>query len=373
MRRILVTGMTDNSGGVESVVMNYVRSLANNFHFDFWVSNEKCAFEDELKALGANVFHGRRYSDGFGAARKDMKKFFASNTSKYDLIWSNKSMLVNVDDIKFARKFRIPRIVTHAHNSSAMFDGIAGRAKAALHVRNRSIARSVSTDFLACSSGAGDYFFSDRTRASSAYRIVRNAIEFDDFAVNPTARNSKRDELEISAETKVIGFAGRLQYQKNPQFLLRTFAKYREKSPDSVLLVAGDGELRQECVSLAADLGLGDSVKFLGRRTDIRELYQAFDVLLLPSRFEGLPVVLVEAQAASLPCVVSDSVSEEVVLTDLINYLPLSAGEDVWAAAIASVLERSSIRSSTREEIISGGYEIATEARSLAKLFRERP
>jgi glycosyltransferase involved in cell wall biosynthesis len=362
---ILITGMTTNRGGVESLVFNYVSRLAGTIHFDFWCNNDRCAFEQELADLGCRVFHGTAYGKNYLRAHHDTETFFRERAKCYDVLWSNKSMLVNIDDLRLARQYGISRIILHSHNSQDMYSGAKGLVKSTLHRINRSSANRIATDYWACSRCAGRYFFTNEHLQSDHYLFIPNAVDAKKFTYNEQTRARKRNELGISADTTVVGFVGRLQYQKDPEFLMRIFAAFHELQQNSMLLVVGSGELEEDCKRIIRDAGLDAFVTFLGSRNDTDELYQAMDVFCLPSRFEGLPVVLLEAQAASLPSLVSTRVTQEAVATSLVSFESRKASPHIWACETQRLLTENPSRRSSTEQIKDAGFDIDTVIGSL--------
>lgn len=331
--KVLVTGMTTNHGGVESFLFNHISRIQSpELQFDFWCNNEQCTYEKDLIALGCNVFHGRSYgSDPIGAIH-DIKVFFREH--KYDILWENDSMLVHIDTLRSAKKNGIKRIILHSHNSKDMFSGLSGNAKSILHKLHRGQANRLATDYWACSSDAGKFFFTESNIHSRRYAFIPNAIDTANFSFNETDRLKKRLELGIANHTTVLGFVGRLQYQKNPEMLIDIFASYFHMNRDSLLLVVGTGELQEKCERMTREKGIASNVKFLGPRSDVPQLYQAMDAFCLPSRFEGLPVVLLEAQSAGLPCIVSDTITDEVACTPMFSRVGRDEGPNVWASRI---------------------------------------
>lgn len=367
-KKILVTGLTDNHGGVEQNVYNLVSRLSTDIQFDFWCSNSHCAFEDELTDLGCNVFHGAKYGQNAFQAFSDTHMFFSTHSHEYDALWSNKSMLVNIDDVISAQKYGIRRIILHARNPKNMFPGISGQLKGALHQLNKPVANRISTDYWACSLVAGAYFFNNRNLHSSLFHVIPNAVDIDKLTYDPALRQHKRSELNIADNSIVIGFVGRLQYQKDPEHLIRIFATFTSQNPDSKLLVVGDGELRSSCQILARRLEIENKVIFLGPRRDVAELYQAMDAFCLPSRFEGLGNVVIEAQAAGLPCVISDTIPSEARITNLCTVIHRTDSECVWADALDTAL-RNNDRMNMSSEICRADFEINTASQNIATLL----
>lgn len=367
-KRVLITGMTSNRGGVEAFLYNYVSYLVGTVKFDFWCNNESCAFEEELRQLGCGVFHGTSYGASIRKARADMLEFFEEHASDYDALWCNASMLVHIDELRFAKRYDIPKIILHSHNSHDMFSGVGGLIKACLHRVNRHLAYRLATDYWACSEEAAEYFFTPRNHSSQRYRFVPNAIDTTAFAFNQSVRDMKRKELGVADDAAVIGFVGRLDYQKDPELMIRIFDAFHARHHKSILLVVGDGILRDKCEAMIADSGLSSHVKFLGRRSDTAQLYQAMDVFCLPSRFEGLSVAAVEAQCSGLPCVIADTLSRKTAVTPLFTTVSREAPIEEWTRAIAEALHLGK-RFDMSKSVQTAGFEIVNAATVLGQCF----
>lgn len=366
---MLVTGLTSNPGGVEAVVVNFVRRLQGHIQFDFWANTDQIAFQEELEKLGCGVFRGASYSRNPMAAHRDLVKFLKEHAGKYDVLWSNKSMCANVDDLLSAKRAGIPRRIIHAHNSRDMFTGPVGRLKAIRHRRNVVRLARLATDFWTCSSGAAAYF-SPRVRCrANPYLIIHNAVDPMRYEFDPAARDRLRRELGIENSSPLVGFVGRLQFQKYPELAIDAFKVFRVRHPAAVLVMVGDGDLRSVCEAKVREAWLDGSVHFIGVRRDISEWYSAFDVLIMPSRFEGLPLAPVEAQAASLPVVASDAVPREAAFTDLVRFVPHNLEPDVWAESLAAAVESPRERGPMTEAVTAGGYDIVTESARVMHLL----
>ena len=201
------------------------------------------------------------------------------------------------------------------------------------------------------------------------YQIVNNAIDAVAYAYDPAKRIEMRQKLGLRDEL-VVGHVGRFNPQKNHLFLLDIFAVLLKKEPNAALLLIGGGEDMPKIQAKAQTLGIEEHVRFLGIRSDVADLMQAMDVFVFPSLYEGLPVTMVEAQAAGLPCLISDKVPSECILTNgLVDVLPLSAEPETWAAKILE--KRNLPRSDRRSEIAAHGFDITTEAVKLQKFYLE--
>ena len=200
----------------------------------------------------------------------------------------------------------------------------------------------------------------------ASYQIINNAIDVAAYTYDPTKREEMRRQLDLTDEL-AIGHVGRFNPQKNHPFLLDIFAALLKKEPDAVLLLAGGGEGMPKIQAKAQELGIAERVRFLGVRSDVADLMQAMDVFVFPSLYEGLGIALVEAQAAGLPCVVSDTIPHEAYLTDLVDSEKLSAPEEKWAEKILTM--RAVPRTDRREEIAAHGFDISTEAVKLQEFY----
>ena len=198
------------------------------------------------------------------------------------------------------------------------------------------------------------------------FQIMNNAIDAKKFIYNEEVRKQKRVELGVE-DKFVIGHVGRFNLQKNHEFLVKRFADFAKTNEDAVLVLIGNGELQEKIKEMAKEYGIETKVKFLGLREDIPQLLQAMDLFLFPSLFEGLPVTLVEAQAAGLPCVISDMITDEIMITDQISKVSLSGNTSLWNQEIAKY--RYSKRKNTIEDIIEHGFDIEKNARWLEEFY----
>ena len=247
--------------------------------------------------------------------------------------------------LKAAKKSGIPVRIAHSHNTSIDKD-----FKYPLKQYFRHRIPSVATDYCACGKEAGKFLFGDKD-----FTFIPNAIEIQNFTFNEKVRVNKRNELGIHDEY-VIGHVGRLSYQKNHKFLIRIFSAFVNQYPNSILLLIGVGEKEEEIKNQVKELGLENKVKFLGSRSDVNELYQAMDVFVMPSLFEGVPVVGIEAQFSDLPCVFSTRVPSEVRFNSKTKFIDLDASIDQWVEEI--IKTKNQARKSDSEELKNSIYDI---------------
>ncbi|MDR1533911.1 MAG: glycosyltransferase [Planctomycetota bacterium] len=357
--------VANRGSGVTRYILENWRFLADEFVFDFATRSPALDFAEEALAKGGRL---HRLS---GTSGENEERFIwemeAILDSGYAAVHLHTSFWSGFLAERLARERGTPVIAVHAHSTMADLEDPGEREAAVrLHERlKREFTPELATHFCACSAAAAAWLFGpqiDRGRI----RILKNAVDLDKFAFNPGVRERVRKELGLG-DSPVLGYAGRFSYQKNPEMLLEIFRLVQIRNPRARLLLAGDGPRLEPVRRLAGELSLTGKALFLGRRGDVAELLQAMDVFLLPSRFEGLGLALVEAQAAGLRCLASERVPVEAKLTPLLTFLPLDPG--VWAEA---ALEPDSGRD--RREgaalVAEAGYSLQEAAKILARLYR---
>ena len=296
-------------GGVESVIMNYYRHLDHSkVQFDFICDEDSTRIPyDEIKKLGGRVFLVPKYQN-LPKYLKALEKLFKEN--QYRIVHSNINTL-SVFPLYAAKKAGVPIRISHSHSTSNPKEWKRNLIKNIL----RPFSKRYATDYFACSELAGRYLFGNKSFDQGKVKIIHNAIDIDKFKFDEVARKKLRKEFGIKDSTIVVGHVGRFVQQKNHTFLVDVFKGYHKKNPDSKLLLVGSGPLEDEIKKKVERLDLKDSVLFRGQRDDINKLYSVMDVFCLPSLYEGLPVVGVEAQAAGLPTIFSNRISKEVIVS----------------------------------------------------------
>lgn len=365
--RILQWGMTDNIGGMETFLMGVYRNIdRSRLQFDFLTAHDRnIAFADEIESLGGRIFritYGQRENPL--KARSCLDEFFRDHPEIRG-IHMHSCFMTYALPLVYAKRHGVPIRIYHSHNSGDMYTSHNPLRGILEHMTRRTVGRS-ATELFACSDEAGRYMFHDLP-----FRSIHNGIDTERFAFDRTVRQQVRQELGLQ-DRFVIGMVGRLQYQKNPQWALQVFAQVRRMRDDAVLCLVGDGPDREEVRSLAEDLGVEDSVLFLGIRRDTQRLYQAFDTYLMTSRFEGLPVVLIEAQCAGLPCLVSDSVSREAAVTDLVRFVSLDRSAQEWAKTLIDHAAAEDARQSRKDVLQTKGYDSHIVAKQLEQYYLNR-
>lgn len=359
--RVLQVFTILNRGGAETMIMNYYRNIdRSKVQFDFLVHrSEKGVFEVEIENLGGRIYRMPPvHPKYFSIYQKELRRFLSEH-QEYKIIHGNFSEL-GYFLYKEAKKQGVPTIICHAHNSKMSLD-----LKAPFRFYWKHACRKYITHMFSCSGPASRWFFGSANDTKTI--MMRNAIETKKFSFN--SRKTKEIKLALGIADKfVIGHVGRFNIQKNHSFIIDIFHEVRKKCANAVLIFVGKGELEQKIAQKADSLGLKESVVFLGARADVNEIMQAFDVFLFPSLFEGLPVTMVEAQAAGLKCIISDTIPAEVRITDLVEFISLTQPADYWAERILTYKEGYP-RKDMYDEIVNSGYDIEKNAKWLEDLY----
>lgn len=343
-------------GGLETMLMNYYRHIdREKIQFDFLVHRDfEAAYDQEIMKLGGKIYRLPRLNPISFYYKKKLDNFFSDYT-EYRIVHSHLDCMSAIP-LKFAKKNNIPVRIAHSHSSSQTKD-----KKYYLKLYYKSKIKKYATGLFACSEAAGQWMFN-----TNHFHILNNAIDTEQYIYNPTVREFERKNLGIAKETIVIGHVGRFAPPKNHKYLIELFDLVRKKMPNTVLLLVGDGELRSQSERQVKELGLEGKVIFTGQRSDVSKLLQTMDVFVFPSIYEGLPVSLIEAQAAGLPCLISDKVPIECKKTDLVKQEMLD-DMNKWVDLIISA--RKVIRRDTSDEIRKAGFDINSNAKKLEDFY----
>lgn len=357
-----------NRGGAETLVMNYYRKIdRTKVQFDFMVHRqERGAYDDEIEALGGRIFRMSPISPStLWKYQQELRLFFKSHP-EYRIIHAHMSEL-GYFAFNEAKKYGVPVRICHAHSAPVFFNEIF-KEKIKLLPREilARLIRNLSTDFFACSKEAGLWLFGRRKQ----FIVMKNAIDASHFAYD--ANKAKYIRKEYGWDDKfVIGHVGRFCPPKNHQFLVDIFNEIQKDIPQSVLVLIGDGPLKEQIQRKVDSLSLANKVFFLGERGDANLFYQAFNIFLFPSLYEGFGNVLLEAQASGLLSFTSkDVVPLDAKVTSLLHYIPLSCTSSEWKNIILS--HRRYERTDTFREIVSQGFDIAENASWLCDFYLKK-
>lgn len=348
-------------GGVEAVVMNYYRNIdRNKIQFDFICDEDSTYIPyEEIEALGGRVILVPPYQHVI-AYHKSLKKVLENG--HYAIAHSHINA-ISVFSLWAARSAGVPVRIAHSHSTTNKHETAKNLFKKVL----RPFSRVFATSYMACSELAGRWLFGDKPFNRGLVYVLNNAIDLSRFTFDPSMRMRMRAELGVAEDTLVIGNVGRFVRQKNQFFLLDIFREVRKENPNSLLMLIGQGPLERELRVKARQLGLSDSVLFLGQRDDVQNLYQAMDVFCLPSLYEGFGMVAVEAQVAGLPCVVSREVPCAVDISHHVDFVGLEKSPAVWARHLLAA-DRST-RNDNAMQARAAGFDIAEESKKLEQYY----
>lgn len=346
-------------GGIETFVMSYYRQIdRNRVQFDFALHYaEPSPIEEEALDMGARIFHFTVREDG--NIRKYARQLSDLLTEHDYRIMHGHMPGLAPTYFHVARRMGLSTRIAHSH--------VTATEPTAKGFALRQVMRLIkyeASEYFACSKEAGEFMFGNRP-----FSVIRNAIDTSRFAFRPQVRARAREALGLSDSNIVFGHVGRFNPQKNHSHLIRVFAEILKNRPESMLLLVGDGPLEDDCKMLASQLGVADKIMFYGRSEDPELLYQAMDVFMMPSIFEGLGIACVEAQCAGLPCVVSSVVPREVKLTDEVEFIDLDTSYDVWATSALMAAERRDVRRDQSQRIAKMHYDIEQEAKALQERY----
>lgn len=350
-------------GGVEAVILNYFRNInKSKFVFDFVIDSDSTDnnFINEIQELGGTIIKCPPYQK-LHKYNKFLYKLFKEK--KYDIVHSNINTL-SVFPLRMAEKAGIKIRIAHSHSTSNPKEWKKNLLKNIL----RPFSKKYANVYFACSELAGRYLFGNKTFDEGKVVIINNAINLDKFKYNEEKRKEIRKKLNIKNDTFVIGNIGRFVAQKNHTFLIDIFNEMHKENENSVLLLIGQGMLQNEIKEKVDKLGLANSVKFIGQVTNANDYYNAMDVFVLPSLYEGLPVVGVEAQASGLLCELSNEMTKETKILSTTNFIDLNLPAKKWAKNIIEDYDKFE-RKNVSKEFENNGFNVKKEAIKLEKKY----
>lgn len=362
--RILQVIGSMNRGGAEAMLMNYYRNIdRTKVQFDF-VENasDSAAYDEEIRSLGGRIYHCPRYNGkNHFTYTKWWNCFFKAHKDEYHIIHGHLGSTAAIY-LSIAKKYGVYSIA-HSHNTN-----LKKSLSDILYAVFAYPTRFIADYYFTCSKAAGISRYGKKVgNNGNRCTVLPNAIDINKFIFDGSIRRKMRDSLGIKETQFVIGNISRFSEQKNHLFLLDVFESVREKVPDAVLLLVGDGERRVQLEAYIAEKKLQSNVILTGIQPNTWDFYQAMDVFLMPSLYEGLPVSMVEAQTAGLPCCVSANVPREAAITDLVQFRDLNDSAEKWGDW---VIECSKIpRRNTMLDIQQAGYDISITSKWLENFY----
>lgn len=366
MNKVRVLQILDelNTGGAEKIVTSYYKHIDHDiFQWDFVITKyddlqKRGLLEDFVEKSGGNIFRVTRKRESYLKNIKDTEEVIRNG--RYDIVHSHLDEL-SYPYLHSAKKCEVPVRICHSHLAGAK----RGKSVEVLCKIYKPLLDGVVTDRFACGEMAGRALWGNKS-----FHIMKNAIEVDDFKFNEEKRIRLRNKYNCQNKV-VLGTVGRLSYQKNSIYLIDIFKEYHYHNTNSVLWIIGEGDLKDQVINQIEKYNLEDSVKLFGARDDVSDLLNAMDVFLLPSIFEGLPIVLVEAQCNGLPCVVSNNVTREVKVNDKVAYLDLNELSN-WRNTIIKFTSKTADRAAGAKRIEDAGYDISSASKNLQDYYLRR-
>lgn len=352
-----------NRGGAETLVVNILENIdKNNYDFDFLVFEEKhYDYEDKIKELGGRVIRLQ------GPTEVGMFKFVHNlrklcMEEKYDVVHAH--TLFNCGPSVFAAWLgKVPTRISHSHNTKVL-EKNSSIIKRIYFLIAKVLLNIFSTDKIACGIEAGKFLF-----FTNSFLVINNGIDVNKFRFDISTKNFLKSKFSIEKDALVIGNIGRLNHQKNQLFILEVFENLLKVKENAYLFILGEGGLKLELQTLIKERGIEKRVFMLGNVNNANEFYSLFDLFVFPSLFEGVPLTLVEAQSNGLPIICSDRVSDEVNLTNEIDFLSLEKGVDYWVDYISKYTKK---RYDKTELIIDKGYDIKTTVNTINEIYTRR-
>lgn len=380
VRVLHVLGNT-NLGGAESRIMDLYRHTdRNRVQFDFLVhSGEEGFYEKEIRELGGRIFRVPRFRIyNYFSYRKALKEFFQEH-HEFALVQGHMTSTAAIY-LPIAKKAGVKKTAAHAR-SAGVDKGLKG-------TMTRFLRRNLAdkADYLfTCSELAGISVYGEKAVREGKTIFIPNAIDCAGFTFDPEKRKKMREELGLT-DAIIIGHVGRFHYAKNHEYLLRVFAELCRMSAgagDSTaetgadqkyhLILLGEGPLMEDTRKLAEELGVADRVHFLGNHKNIADYYQAMDYFVYPSRYEGMPGTIVEAQASGLPCLMSDTICREVIVTELVETMSIEKEPKVWAEELQRRIDALVSKQENREKyaakMAATGFDVQAQAERMMRFY----
>jgi glycosyltransferase involved in cell wall biosynthesis len=365
IRILYVNGGIMSRGGIESFMMNYYRNFEKEkVQVDFIVHGfEKGVYDDEIKSMGGKIYNVPIKSQDYFGNIKALNKIFRSGN--YKMVHSHMDAM-NTVVLKQAKKCGIPIRIAHSHNTMHLTNN---RIKYLVNEYARKNITKYATHYFACSEPAASWLFGNSNVGEKRVMYIKNAIDLETYQFDREARDNIRREYNLNNRF-VIGHVGRFDYQKNHLFLIDIFNDILKECPNASLFLIGDGHLRKQIENRISELNLSDKVILAGIKDNVNRVMNAFDVFCFPSHFEGLGIVLVEAQANGLRCITSNGVPREVDISGETQFINLKDPRENWVNSLLDVRENPN-RNVDYKYFINAGYSIFNESLKLQNIYLE--
>lgn len=365
MKRLLciVSGM--NTGGAETFLMKLYRNVNREmYQMDFCVNiKEEGYYDKEILELGGKIYHIPSKSENLKEFKRQLTEIVKSE--KYEYVLRITSNTMGFLDLKIAKKAGAKVCAARSSNSNDA-EGMKARI---VHVLGKMLYSGYVDVKIAPSDLAAIYTFGRKAYRNGRVHLLKNAIDLNVYQFSQKERERIRTEFGIANEDIVCGHIGRFSKQKNHKLLIDIYAELCEKCENTKLLLVGNGELESEIQQQCEKKKLGDKVIFAGIRSDVPAILSAMDVFVFPSLYEGMPNTVIEAQATGLPCVISDTITKEVKITELVSFQSIKSSPESW---VDSILKQIGFgRKENNKNIQTQGYDINNVVREFEQLIFE--
>ena len=364
MVRVLHELSSLDGGGVAKLLYDYYCHIdREKIHFDFLIQDlyDEGIYEKPLRDLGCNIYKIPRIKKDKRGYLQGMEKTISEG--RYDVVHSHMGAR-GLFTMYYAKKAKVKKRIVHSHIAHEDIT----RLKRCFDIMLSCIAKANATDLFACGREAGIYMWGKRCSKKGKIKIMTNAVDTKVYEFNAEIRAKKREELGVG-DNLVIGIVGRLSDQKNYPFLFKAYKEMLKRRKDVVFVIVGRGLEEEMIKRKARQMELEQDILFLGVRNDVPELMNAFDLFVLPSLYEGLPVVLIEAQANGLKQLVSNRVTDEMEITDLIEFLPIEGTEKLWAEKMESCFNKVEMRKCYSQQVAKAGYDIKLASKIMEEFY----
>lgn len=363
MKKVLQVMDGLGRGGVQTFVMNNIEELYNNdIICDFMIRRNNSVYTEEIEKCGGKIILTAKFPQHILLNWIQTKRYLKKHSNEYCAIHVHANALLYLLPLKFAKKYGIPIRIVHSHNTQTRIPILKS-----VHLFNRKRIGKLCTNYFACGKDAGEWMF-----GKQRYDIIKNCIDEKKFGFNEKNRAVVRHEFSISDSSILIGHVGAINRQKNHTFIIDIFKEYLNIHKEAKLILFGVGDLEDNIKQKVKNLGLEDNVIFAGARGDIYKYYHAMDAFLFPSLFEGLPFSLIEAQMTGLPSLVSDVITDECVVTNLIYKMSLEQKAIEWAYKLEELVNMNVNRIDYSKIVSDAGYGIKSSAKKLADVYNGR-
>lgn len=350
-------------GGISAVVLNYYNNIdRDKIHFDIAVTDKYIGRDASiLESMGCKVFPICLKSENLRLYKLQIKEILSNGHYDAIHVHGNDTSWIT---LRIAKQMGIKTRIAHAHTA-----GHLGADTIRFKIRQsvcQFLNRRFATNLLSCGKKAGEYIYGKSVTKMRKHIVLPNAIDTKTFSFNPDKRCLIRNSLNLD-NSFIIGMIGRLAPEKKPIYAISIFKAIKSKIPNAMLLMAGSGPDEDATKAEVCRLGLDRDVLFLGQRSDVYDLYQALDLYILPSLYEGFPVAAVEAMATGLPCLLSNTITDELKFGSKVHYLPLN-NVTMWAEVAQQYISDQD-RYSGQAEINNNGLDIRDTAKQLEKIY----